>query len=123
MGVVSEDAVTRAGLDPREGVALGLMARWAAASRDGDMVGGDFPAWLIEILGAARTIGLADRRGECIYAACPHYHKCFIERTVRRARRAEIVVATDGAVVEPPKWVARKANDNHDEDEDQQDEK
>jgi ATP-dependent DNA helicase DinG len=94
-----EDAVTRAGLDPREGVALGLMARWAAASRDGDMVGGDFPAWLIEILGAARTIGLADRRGECIYAACPHYHKCFIERTVRRARRAEIVVANHALVM------------------------
>lgn len=94
-----EDAVTRAGLDPREGAALGLMARWVQASRDGDMVGGDFPAWLIEILGAARTIGLADRRGECIYAACPHFHKCFIERTVRRARRAEIVVANHALVM------------------------
>ncbi len=94
-----EDAVTAAGLDPRQGAVLGLMARWAAASRDGDMVGGDFPAWLIEILGPARTIGLADRRGECIYAACPHYHKCFIEKTVRRARRAEIVVANHALVM------------------------
>ncbi len=94
-----EDAVTGAGLDPRQGVVLGLMARWAAASRDGDMVGGDFPAWLVEILGPARTIGLADRRGECIYAACPHYHKCFIEKTVRRARRAEIVVANHALVM------------------------
>ncbi len=94
-----EDAATRAGLDPREAASLGLMARWAGASRDGDMVGGDFPAWLIELLGAARTIALADRRGECIYAACPHYHKCFIERTVRRARRAEIVVANHALVM------------------------
>ena len=29
-----------------EGIALGLMARWAAATRDGDLTGGDFPAWL-----------------------------------------------------------------------------
>jgi ATP-dependent DNA helicase DinG len=94
-----EDAVGRAGLDPREGAALGLMARWAAASRDGDMVGGDFPAWLIELLGPARTIALADRRGECIYAACAHYHKCFIERTVRRARRADIVIANHALVM------------------------
>lgn len=36
-------------------------------------------------------------------------------------QRAEIVVATDGTVVEPPKWVARKAHGKHEEDE--QDEK
>ncbi|HEX9808911.1 MAG TPA: ATP-dependent DNA helicase, partial [Alphaproteobacteria bacterium] len=94
-----EEAVTRAALNPREAAALGLMARWAAATRDGDMVGGDFPAWLIDLLGPARTVGLADRRGECVYAACPHYHKCFIERTVRRARRAEIVVANHALVL------------------------
>ncbi|HEX7777399.1 MAG TPA: ATP-dependent DNA helicase, partial [Parvibaculum sp.] len=32
-------------------VAIGLVARWARASRDGDMVGGDFPAWLTQRLG------------------------------------------------------------------------
>lgn len=80
-------------------VAAGLMARWAAASRDGDMVGGDFPAWLAELLGRPRTLGLTDRRGECIHSACPHYRKCFIERTVRRARRAEIVVANHALVM------------------------
>jgi ATP-dependent DNA helicase DinG len=94
-----EDAINRNNLDPRDAVGLTLMARWAAKTRDGDMVGGDFPAWLIELLGAPRTIGLADRRGECIYAACSHFHKCFIERTVRRARRAEIVVANHALVM------------------------
>ena len=32
---------------------------------------------------------LADRRGECIFSACQHYRKCFIENTIRRARKAE----------------------------------
>ena len=59
--------------------ALGLMARWAVATRDGDMVGGDFPGWLADLLGRGRTVALADRRGECIYSACPHYRRCFIE--------------------------------------------
>jgi ATP-dependent DNA helicase DinG len=84
---------------PNEALASGLMARWALASRDGDMVGGDFPGWLGDLLGKPRTLGLADRRGECIYSACPHYNKCFIERAVRRARRADIVVANHALVM------------------------
>jgi ATP-dependent DNA helicase DinG len=83
----------------QDAVAVGLMARWLLATRDGDMVGGDFPGWLVEILGRARTLGIADRRGECIFSACPHYRKCFIERAVRRARRADIVVANHALVM------------------------
>ena len=44
------------------------------------------------VSGAGPTVGLSDRRGECIYAACTHYRKCFIEKAVRKARRADIVV-------------------------------
>jgi len=84
---------------PGDAVAAGLMARWALATRDGDMVGGDFPAWLADLLGRARTLGLADRRGECIYSGCPHYHKCFIERAIRRARRADLVIANHALVM------------------------
>src|SRR5262245_54234189 len=84
---------------PQDAVALGLMARWAEASRDGDMTGGDFPGWLPDLIGRSRSIGLADRRGECVYSACPHYHKCFIERSIRRARRAEIVIANHALVM------------------------
>ena len=86
-------------MQPQYATALGLMARWARATRDGDLQGGDFPAWLSDILGRGRTLGLADRRGECIYSACPHYNKCFIERSVRRARRARIVIANHALVM------------------------
>jgi len=94
-----EDATRAMQLRPGDAQALGLMVRWAEQTRDGDMVGGDFPAWLPDLLGAARTRGLADQRGECIYAACPHYQKCFIERNVRRARRADLVVANHALVM------------------------
>ncbi|MGQ0676318.1 MAG: ATP-dependent DNA helicase, partial [Rhodospirillales bacterium] len=94
-----EEAVRGMGARPRDAVALGLMARWAGRSRDGDMAGGDFPSWLAEISGRARTVNLTDRRGECVYSACPHYHKCFIERSVRRARRARLVVANHALVL------------------------
>jgi len=82
-----------------DAVALGLMARWALASRDGDMVGGDFPSWLADLLGRTMTLDLTDTRGECTYSACPHYGRCFIERTVRRARSARIVVANHALVM------------------------
>ena len=78
---------------------LGLIARWASATRDGDMVGGDFPAWLVDLFGSRLTTELTDTRGECIYSACDHYRKCFIERTIRRARTADIVVANHALVL------------------------
>lgn len=73
-------------------IAAGLMARWASATNDGDLTGNTFPGWLTNLLGLHNTLGLADRRGECIYAACDHYHKCFIEGMNRKAKRAEIVI-------------------------------
>jgi len=82
-----------------DAVVLGLVARWAAATRDGDMVGGDFPAWLADLLGRTLTVDLTDTRGECIYTACRHYRKCFIERSIRKARRADIVVANHALVM------------------------
>lgn len=82
-----------------EAVALGLVARWVAHSRDGDMIGGDFPAWLADLLGPRETVALTDTRGECIYGACPHFRRCFIERAIRRARSAEIVVANHALVM------------------------
>jgi ATP-dependent DNA helicase DinG len=90
-----EEAASRAGVAP----ALGLVARWAEATKDGALIGGDFPGWLVDTLGRAITIGLADRRGECIYSACPHYTRCFIEHSVRRARGADIVIANHALVM------------------------
>jgi ATP-dependent DNA helicase DinG len=94
-----EDAVRALLVRPQNAVAIGLMARWTAATRDGDMTGGDFPGWLADLVGRGRSLGLSDRRGECIHSACDHHSRCFIERSVRRARRAEIVIANHALVM------------------------
>ena len=84
---------------PDQVIAAGLMARWAERTQDGDLTGGDFPGWLSGLIGNKFTYGLADRRGECIYSACDHYHRCFIERSMRRARRADLVIANHALVM------------------------
>lgn len=96
-----EDVAAGVGLAKHANVAIatGLMARWAAATRDGDLSGGDFPGWLAGLLGPQHTTGLADRRGECIYSACDHYHRCYVERSIRKARHAELVVANHALVM------------------------
>jgi ATP-dependent DNA helicase DinG len=94
-----EEAARAAQGRPGDLVGLGIMARWALATKDGALVGGDLPGWLVDLLGRAQTAGLADRRGECIYSGCPHYNICFIEHSIRRARRAEIVVANHALVM------------------------
>jgi ATP-dependent DNA helicase DinG len=94
-----EEAAQRAIANPANAIGLGLLARWIAATRDGDMVGGDLPAWLAALIGRSRVMRLADHRGECIYAGCEHYRRCFVERTIRRARHADIVVANHALVM------------------------
>ncbi|MFV0431211.1 MAG: ATP-dependent DNA helicase [Alphaproteobacteria bacterium] len=74
-------------------IGLGLVARWLEHTQDGDMIGGDFPAWLIPLLGKRTTLDLSDTRGECIYSSCPHWKKCFIEHVVRRSQQANIVIS------------------------------
>ena len=92
-----EEAAKRTALAPgQRAIALGLMARWIAATPDGDMSGAGFPAFLL----ASYPMGeITDRRGECVYAACPHYRRCFIERAIRRARHAPIVIANHALVI------------------------
>lgn len=79
-------------------ILLGLVNRWARFSRDGDMVGGDFPAWLGE-QGTGQIGQLTDRRGECMYAGCAHYRKCFIEKAQRKAKKADLVIANHALVM------------------------
>ena len=92
-----EEAAKRTALAPgQRTIALALIARWISSHTDGDLSGVGFPAFL------AATMPLStvtDRRGECIYAACPHYRSCFIERAIRHARRASIVVANHALVI------------------------
>ena len=87
-----EDAL-QGGFSGRAAILAQLVARWAAYSRDGDMIGGDLPGWLPALFRRNGTTALTDRRGECIYAGCPHFRKCFIERSARAATQADIVIA------------------------------
>ena len=63
------------------------------------MVGGDMPGWLPSLFRRAGSTALTDRRGECVYAGCPHYRKCFIERSARASAEAEIVIANHALVM------------------------
>ncbi|WP_120495416.1 ATP-dependent DNA helicase [Kiloniella sp. EL199] len=94
-----EEATQALMTKPHDAIAIGLMARWASRSRNGDMVGGDFPGWLADLVGKNKSLGLTDRRGECIYSGCPHYSRCYIERNIRKAKRANIVVANHALVM------------------------
>jgi ATP-dependent DNA helicase DinG len=93
-----EDAV-QGGFANRAQVFAQLAARWAEYSRDGDMVGGDLPGWLPWLFGRTSFSGLTDRRGECIYAGCPHYRICFIERATRASAQADLVIANHALVM------------------------
>ncbi len=93
-----EEVLGRAS-DPHFAVPLGLVARWALATRDGDLLGGDFPGWIAELHGPAAIYPLADRRGECIRSACPRYKQCYVEHSIRRARTATLVVANHALVM------------------------
>jgi ATP-dependent DNA helicase DinG len=99
-----QEAANAAQLGGADLVGLGLVARWVRASADGDMTGGDFPAWLPGLFGIspaaqASPANLVDRRGECVHAACPHYRSCFIEKAVRASRSADLVIANHALVM------------------------
>jgi ATP-dependent DNA helicase DinG len=93
-----EDAL-QGGFAGRAAVMAQLVARWAAYSADGDMVGGDMPGWLPQLFRRNGSTALTDRRGECVYAGCPHYRKCFIERAARASVEADIVIANHALVM------------------------
>ena len=92
-----EEAAKRTALAPgQRSIALALIARWIGSHTDGDLSGVGFPAFLAAYMPLSTV---TDRRGECIYAACPHYRTCFIERAIRRARHASIVIANHALVI------------------------
>ncbi len=93
-----EDAL-QGGFAGRAAILAQLVARWAAYSADGDMIGGDLPGWLPTLFRRNGSTALTDRRGECIYAGCPHYRKCFIERAARASADADIVIANHALVM------------------------
>jgi len=99
-----QEAANAAQLGGGDLIGLTLAARWIRASADGDMTGGDFPAWLptlfaISPQAQASAANLVDRRGECVHAACAHYRSCFVEKAVRASRRADLVIANHALVM------------------------
>ncbi len=99
-----QEALNASQLGNGDLVGLALASRWARASRDGDMTGGDFPAWLPTLFGIgpaaqASAANLVDRRGECVHAGCPHYRVCFVERAIRASKRADLVIANHALVM------------------------
>ncbi len=85
-------------------IGAALTARWARATRDGDMTGGDFPAWLPTLFAIGPTAragpaNLVDRRGECVHAGCAHYRTCFVEKAIRASRKADLVIANHALVM------------------------
>ncbi|WP_374531267.1 ATP-dependent DNA helicase [Novosphingobium sp.] len=93
-----EDAL-QGGFNGRAAVMAQLVARWAAYSQDGDMIGGDLPGWLGTLFRQRGIAALTDRRGECVYAGCPHYRKCFIERASRASAQADLVIGNHALVM------------------------
>ncbi len=93
-----EDAL-QGGFSGRAAILAQLVARWAAYTQDGDMIGGDLPGWLGTLFRQRGVAALTDRRGECVYAGCPHYRKCFIERSARDSAQADLVIANHALVM------------------------
>ena len=93
-----EDAL-QGGFAGRAAILAQLVARWAAYSQDGDMIGGDLPGWLGTLFRQRGVTALTDQRGECVYAGCPHYRKCFIERAARASAQADLVIANHALVM------------------------
>ncbi len=93
-----EDAL-QGGFAGRAAILAQLVARWASYTRDGDMVGGDLPGWLPTLFRRVGSTALTDRRGECVYAGCPHYRKCFIEHATRSSAQASLVIANHALVM------------------------
>lgn len=70
----------------------GFIALWIAESKDGDIISGDFPQWLFS-MHSKRPAEYVDTDNSCIYSACPHFKKCFIEKSIQKANVADIVVS------------------------------
>lgn len=108
-----QEAQARTALAPGiDSVMLGLVARWITSTRDGDLLGGDFPSFLLAQSPFIRS--LTDRRGECIHSACQHYRRCFVERGADRATRARVVIANHALVMVRAALAAQSLDDESD---------
>ncbi|MFT8542064.1 ATP-dependent DNA helicase, partial [Acetobacter sp.] len=108
-----EEAVNSAASRPAGiTIALCMLARWALATADGDLFGGDLPGWFGDLFGHGNLAGVADRRGECIHGACAHYQRCFVEHSIRRAHDAALVIANHALVMTQAAYAQAGMNDD-----------
>ncbi|NCB49114.1 MAG: ATP-dependent DNA helicase [Alphaproteobacteria bacterium] len=84
---------------PNFSTVLGFVSRWLLKTKDGDIKGGDFPSWAMDILGRNAFLALAEKRGECLYKACPFFKKCFIEKRSSRAKKARVIISNHSLVM------------------------
>ena len=87
-------------------IPLVFLSLWAETTEDGDLMGGDLPGWFGDLFQHGLLNMIADRRGECIHSACPHYQSCFIEHGIRRAQHAQFVIANHALVLSQAAWNA-----------------
>nr|WP_258036073.1 ATP-dependent DNA helicase [Parasaccharibacter apium] len=92
-------------------IPLVFLALWAETTEDGDLMGGDLPGWFGDLFQPGLLNMIADRRGECIHSACPHYQSCFIEHGIRRAQHARFVIANHALVLSQAAWNAMLPQD------------
>ena len=99
-----QESANAARLGAGDLVGMMLAARWVRATRDGDMTGGDFPAWLPTLFAVSPQVqagaaNLVDRRGECVHSGCIHFRRCFVEKAIRASKGADLVVANHALVL------------------------
>ena len=76
-----------------------FIARWLQETKHGDVLSGDFLRWLPSLLESTPITAFTDKQGECLFTACPHYRKCFIESSIQQGREADVVIANHALTI------------------------
>ncbi len=88
------EELTKLNVNSKEHIfSVAMLLNWVHHSDSGDIKGADFPSWMIQIIGEQYFHSLTDRQGECIYSACPHFSKCFIEKNIQSAKHSDLIIA------------------------------
>lgn len=93
------EAVGKISNSKGDAVFLGLIARWLSKTKTGDMNGGDFPGWLVDLIENGKIENLFYKRGECLYSQCPHFKKCFIEKVLQKSKLAKIIIENHALIM------------------------
>ena len=73
-------------------IMAGIIARHVLKTNDGDLNGPMFAGWIEDVVGYELLASITDKRGECLYNACPFFRKCFVEKVIAKSKKASIVI-------------------------------